>query len=197
MSSSTAWLPNGFPIGFPSSAVADTIVRSSNATHRRSNTVGIPNSTHSTISNHSTLTSCLCLVIVMTVPPTRRLPPEYRAIEFLADEYYSNSGELLSSNWLRQRYALTTMYFALGGPHWTNQLGVFSSRHECQWSGIESTLILGVIYISIGKLTKWANDDGRCSYAWTPNHPLRSSANNKNGTWTIPEQIGYCTSMML
>ena len=103
--------------------------------------------------------------------PTDATAPEYRAIEFLADEY-SSSGELLSSDRLRQRYALTSLYFALGGPHWTDQLGFLSSQHECEWSDVENTLIKGVIcdefnsdisYISLRKSTKLTKDDGRCS----------------------------------
>ena len=32
-----------------------------------------------------------------------------------------------------QRYALATIYFATGGPSWTNRSGWLSSDHECNW----------------------------------------------------------------
>ena len=94
--------------------------------------------------------------------PTDETTAVYKAIAFLADEY-TNSGELLPLTRLSQRYALASMYFALGGPDWSNRLEFLSSDHECKWREIEGTLIKGVIcdrfesdvdYISLCKLTQ-------------------------------------------
>ena len=87
--------------------------------------------------------------------------PEFKALNFLANEY-SASGELLSSSRMRARYALAVLYFALGGINWLNQVGFLSTQHECNWSGVHDNLIKGVIcddrqeeinYVSLCKLS--------------------------------------------
>ena len=97
--------------------------------------------------------------------PTDVTASEYKAIDFLAGEYTA-SGELLSTVRLKQRYAMACLYFALGGPAWTHQLGFLSSQHECEWSDVENTLIKGAIcdeanlkinYITLRKLTNFTN----------------------------------------
>jgi hypothetical protein len=41
---------------------------------------------------------------------------------------------------MKQRYALTTLYFATGGPKWNNQvLWLNASAHECSWYGCYCT----------------------------------------------------------
>ena len=90
--------------------------------------------------------------------PTDESTPEYKAINFLAQE---DSGKELDSFRLGQRYALANMFYALGGPNWNNDLGFLSKEHECDWRALDNNLIKGVIceegdgrvnYISIRKL---------------------------------------------
>lgn len=108
--------------------------------------------------------------------PTDETTAVYKAIAFLAEEY-TNSGELLPLTRLSQRYAVANVYFALGGPHWSNRLGFLSSQHECQWRDIEGTLIKGVI----------------CDESESDVDYISLSSNNLTGT--IPEQIGLLTNM--
>ena len=60
--------------------------------------------------------------------------PQFRAYAWLvADESYAQGYETIR---LLQRYALATLYFATGGPHWLNSDKWISLLNECDWHGL-------------------------------------------------------------
>lgn len=75
--------------------------------------------------------------------PTDELTPEYKAVDFLSQEY-ENSGEMLAFSRLRRRYALVKMFHTMGGPSWNAGLGFLTDQHECSWHSRDQNVMKGV-----------------------------------------------------
>jgi len=78
--------------------------------------------------------------ILVTVTPGTVLndinTPQGQAYDYLAnnDPYLAASP---CANTIAQRYALTTMFLALGGFNWQNSQGWLGQNQECQWFGVD------------------------------------------------------------
>lgn len=108
--------------------------------------------------------------------PTDELTPEYKAVDFLSEEY-ENSGEMLGFSRLRRRYALVNMFYAMGGPRWNSGLGFLTDQHECSWHYVSQNVMKGVI----------------CDQNMTKVTTISIPDNNLVGT--IPDELGYISSM--
>ena len=76
--------------------------------------------------------------------PTDELTPEYKAVDFLSQEY-AKSGEMLGFSRLRRRYALVNLFYAMGGPSWYSGLGFLTDQHECDWHYVDQNVMKGVL----------------------------------------------------
>jgi hypothetical protein len=85
------------------------------------------------------------------------------------NEYDIDFGD---SSKLLQRYSLATIYFATGGPSWTNQLQFLTNQDDCMWNDIVDNVSFGV---------RECNDQGLAT-------KLQLSFNGLQGT--LPEEVG-------
>lgn len=61
-------------------------------------------------------------------------PPSVRALSWILNEDPRDYPP--SSPWLVLRFALASVYYALGGEQWTNQDGWLTDAHACKWHGV-------------------------------------------------------------
>lgn len=62
-------------------------------------------------------------------------PPAVRAMSWALNEDPLSVGP--TNPWLAPRFALAALYYATGGPSWTNSDGWLTGAHTCDWYGID------------------------------------------------------------
>lgn len=64
--------------------------------------------------------------------------PQGKAFDYMAnDDPFLSDPCIATTTTLRQRYALTTMYYSLGGEAWRDAESWLGDEEECLWAGIE------------------------------------------------------------
>ncbi|KAL7551210.1 hypothetical protein ACHAWF_014424 [Thalassiosira exigua] len=115
--------------------------------------------------------------------------PQFRAAEWIVDR------DPLAMRYddprFVQRYVLAVFYYATDGGSWRNRFGWMSSKHECEWYGIDGASAgCGLEAESVGGCNR--GDDGAGEY----DRICRIGMGNGNNLYgQLPSELGYLSGM--